>query len=129
MTVHGSTAWYRRWALLSLLPALAAFSAPALLRADEPAKTPAADKALDNEPTTFMRFVDDHNGGGKVEVAEAAYRNDDGVTVHLVGAVHVGEKQYYEGLNKEFDKFDALLYEMVKPANMGAPLPGQSRKA
>ena len=80
--------------------------------------------ALDNEPAEYLRFVDDNHGGGKLQVAVGTYKNDNGVTVHLVGAVHVGEKQYYEGLNKEFEKYDALLYEMVKPANMGAPVKG-----
>jgi hypothetical protein len=43
------------------------------------------------------------------------------VTVHLVGAVHIADPGYYAALNKIFEGYDALLYEMVKPADMGAP--------
>ena len=37
------------------------------------------------------------------------------VTVDLVGAVHIGDAAYYEGLNRRFDGYDALLYELVAP--------------
>src|SRR6185295_4278089 len=35
------------------------------------------------------------------------------------------EKQYYDDLSRTFQKYDALLYEMVKPKDAGAPAPGQ----
>lgn len=37
------------------------------------------------------------------------------VVVDLVGAVHVGDAAYYEVLNKRFEQYDALLYELVAP--------------
>lgn len=126
---HAGYRW-QHWLLLLLAPALVVFCRTAPARAEAPATRPAAvDPALDNEPAEYLRFVDDKHGGGKLEVAEGTYKNDSGVTVHLVGAVHIGEKQYYDGLNKEFEKFDALLYEMVKPANMGAPVPNAKPKS
>lgn len=73
----------------------------------------------------FLRFVDDGDGGGRLEAAIATYKNADGVTVHLVSAVHVGEKKYYQDLEKTFAKYDALLYEMVKPKDAAPPTPGQ----
>jgi hypothetical protein len=39
-----------------------------------------------------------------------------GATVDLIGAVHVGEKSYYDELNKLFEKYDVVLYELVAPA-------------
>ncbi|HZK82170.1 MAG TPA: hypothetical protein VFC46_13905, partial [Humisphaera sp.] len=84
-----------------------------------PAATQAADEAQ------FLRFVEDSNGGGKLQTAITTYSNRVGVTVDLIAAVHVGEESYYEGLNKRFEGYDALLYEMVKPKGMGAPLRGQ----
>ena len=106
-----------------LLPAV-----PAL--AEKPAATrPAKVDALDTEPATWLRFVDDEKGGGKLEVATGTYKNDEGVTVDLIGAVHVGEKSYYEGLSKSFEAYDALLYEMVKPKDAGVPQKGVARKA
>lgn len=35
--------------------------------------------------------------------------------VDLVGAVHVGDKAYYEQLNRMFRQYQALLYELVAP--------------
>jgi hypothetical protein len=79
--------------------------------------------------TPFMRFVDDNHGGGRLETAIATYRNDAGQTVRLVAAVHIGEKSYYEGLNDTFRSDDAVLYEMVKPKGMGAPVPHAPAKS
>ena len=80
----------------------------------------------DSKKTEFLRFVETQDKtGGKLESAIATYRNADGVTVHLVAALHIGEKSYYEGLSKTFPAYDALLYEMVKPKDMPAPTRGQ----
>ena len=38
-----------------------------------------------------------------------------GVEIDLVAVVHIGEKAYYERLNKEFEKYDTVLYELVAP--------------
>jgi hypothetical protein len=35
------------------------------------------------------------------------------LTVDLVAAVHVGDAAYYEALNRRFESYDALLYELV----------------
>jgi hypothetical protein len=74
---------------------------------------------------TFMRFVEQSDGSARLEVADAAYRNPRGVVVHLIGAVHIADATFYQGLNESFDHYDALLYEMVKSRGMGAPQPGQ----
>src|SRR5688572_24946950 len=111
-----------RFALFALL---AAFVAPAAWAKDPEVKPAKAGDAIDNEPATWMRFVEDEKGGGKLDVAIGTYENDKGVKVHLVGVVHVGDKKYYEGLAKTFEGYDALLYEMVKPQGAGAPIKGQ----
>jgi len=36
-------------------------------------------------------------------------------TVELIGAIHLGEAQYYDQLNSMFSKYDALLFEAVMP--------------
>ncbi|QOV88498.1 hypothetical protein [Humisphaera borealis] len=110
-----------------VLAALLALLAPQSLRADEKPADPAtkADRALDTEPAQWMRFTEDGKGNGKLEVGVGTYKNDAGVTVHLVGAVHVGDARYYADLDKLFESYDALLYEMVKPKGAGAPARGQ----
>jgi len=72
----------------------------------------------------FMRFVDKGRAGGSLETAVSRYRNKAGVTVDLVAAVHIGEKSYYQGLDKSFADYDAVLYELVKPKNAETPKPG-----
>src|SRR5437762_8854847 len=83
----------------------------------------AEDKAVAKaDEAKFLRFVDDGDGGGKLEAAIATYEKG-GVKVHLVSAVHVGEKKYYDDLSKTFKGYDSLLYEMVKPKDAAAPGP------
>src|ERR1700710_1644800 len=113
--------------LRKLLPvwiASCALVATARLQAapEVPAPAKVADGAV--EPAKFMRFVDDGHAGGKFESAAVTYRNPEGVSVRLVGAVHIGEKSYYEALNRSFEGDDAVLYEMVKPKESGLPEPG-----
>lgn len=101
--------------------ALALFVLPALARVAAAEEAKAAQKA---EQAQFLRFVDDNDGGGKLQTSIVTLQNDQGVKVHLVAAVHVGEEKYYQGLNKTFQGYDALLYEMVKPKDAPAPEPG-----
>jgi hypothetical protein len=44
--------------------------------------------------------------------------------VDLVTAVHIGEKSYYEQLNREFEGYDAVLYELVAPEGTRVPKGG-----
>ena len=36
-----------------------------------------------------------------------------GISVSLIGAVHIADKAYYEKLNREFRNYDSLLFELV----------------
>jgi hypothetical protein len=90
--------------------------------AGEPATQPSV-------PQSFMRFVDDGKGGGSLQTADVQFRNANGVTVNLVGAIHIGEKTYYDALNREFQGYDAVLYEMVKPKDAAPPAPGDGERS
>lgn len=46
------------------------------------------------------------------------------VLVDLIGAVHIADKRYYDELNKAFDTYDVVLYELVAPRDT-TPTPGQ----
>jgi arsenate reductase-like glutaredoxin family protein len=48
-------------------------------------------------------------------------------SVDLVGAIHVGEQEYYEQLNRLFDDYDAVLFELVAPE--GTKIPRGGRKS
>jgi hypothetical protein len=109
-----------RWLPLVLTAALlVAALAPA--KDAPPARPQAAAAAAAQDRLDFIRFEDDGEGGGTLDTAVATYENPDGVVVHLVAAVHVGEKAYFQGLSDTFDTYDALLYELVKPRGGAVP--------
>ena len=45
-------------------------------------------------------------------------------TVDLVAAVHIADTAYYRQLNREFQAYDAVLYELVAPEESKTPKPG-----
>jgi hypothetical protein len=47
------------------------------------------------------------------------------LVVDLVGVVHVGDRAYYEQLNKLLDKYDVVLYELVAPQGTRVPKGGK----
>jgi hypothetical protein len=58
-------------------------------------------------------------------VIRFAAENRPGVSVDLVGAVHVGDKAYYDELNKLFESYDVVLYELVAPEGTKVPKGGR----
>ncbi len=48
----------------------------------------------------------------------ATYVSPDGQVVDLVGAIHIGERDYFEQLNELFTGYDRVLYEMVDGATL-----------
>lgn len=55
---------------------------------------------------------------GRLETALATYERDDGARVDLIGAVHVGDTNYYAQLQRRFATYDRLLYELIKPDDL-----------
>lgn len=74
----------------------------------------------DVAPSQFTRIVTNDNGAPKsLQLAVVTYapvESGQDVTVDLISAVHVGEKDYYAELNELFRDYDALLYELIAPA-------------
>ncbi|MEE8452223.1 MAG: hypothetical protein V3R99_09920 [Thermoguttaceae bacterium] len=95
-----------------------------------PAAEPEAEsKRKDRDEVEFIRLVRDQSDMPvSMEVAIVRYtpRGDrrGKPTVDLIGAVHIGEKSYYEQLNREFRKYDAVLYELVAPEGTKVPKGG-----
>jgi hypothetical protein len=84
------------------------------------AKEPAA-SADKTQPTKFLRVERDADEKPltlqtAVVHYEAAEAGATDSTVDLIGAVHIGEPSYYDDLNKLFEKYDVVLYELVAPA-------------
>src|SRR5690606_33025469 len=72
--------------------------------------------------TKWVRVEYDEKGKPKsLQTAVVRYKpkgtaaGEKSLEVDLVGAIHVGDAAYYEDLNKRFDAYDALLYELVAP--------------
>ncbi|HEY2251094.1 MAG TPA: hypothetical protein VGH74_08540, partial [Planctomycetaceae bacterium] len=89
------------------------------------AEKPAA-KAVPKNNERFMRVERDPAGDEiALQTAIVRFESDDperkGYVVDLVGAVHVGERSYYEALNDEFEKYDAVLYELVAAEGTRVP--------
>jgi hypothetical protein len=110
------------WGLVQL------FFAP-VLQAQSPqaTKKPAAQKTT---PTQFIRLqLDDKKQPVALETAIVRYGPAGGkgdLEVDLVGAVHIGDKDYYKKLNKQFQQYDVVLYELV--AQPGTVIPKGGRK-
>ena len=58
---------------------------------------------------------------------EVPNKNGKIVYVDLIGAVHVGEKEYYQALNERFEIYDSMLYELVAPEGTVVPKGGGER--
>lgn len=68
-----------------------------------------------DEATDFLRFTEGKKGEGKLQTAIVTYTGKDGVEVDLISAVHVADGAYYRSLQKRFEKYESLLYELIKP--------------
>jgi hypothetical protein len=101
--------------------------------ADEPSGKSAlvavAKEAAKSSRPLYMRLLRD---GKKTPLAlqtsivRCVYkdRSKQDVYVDLVGAVHIGEKAYYQQLNKRFKKYESVLYELVAPEGTRIPKGG-----
>jgi uncharacterized protein YbaP (TraB family) len=125
------SAWLPLAAILLLAGSAAAFLASQLIAGD--------DSAAQNAAAVKRAGEDQQNGDKESEVPEHEYvrirKNErklavaletsvihfadskkyPDATVDLIGAIHLGEPDYYQQLNKLFETYDALLFEAVMP--------------
>jgi hypothetical protein len=115
--------------IISALGCLAALARAA----DEPKASP--EKATEAK---FIRLTRDAERRPQVmETAVVRYLPGDklladkssaarpNVEIDLVGAVHVGDRAYYDELNRLFEKYDVVLYELVAPEGTRVPKGGR----
>ena len=84
--------------LLAAAAAHAGDTAPVFARVDE--DNAGQPRALQMSVTTYVPA-----GGDRL------------LEVDLVGAIHIGDPEYYAELNERFARYDVLLYELVAPAH------------
>lgn len=122
-----------RLLLPKLLAVALAWCTPVL--AGEPSPQAPAKAAVKQKPTAkeknedFLRLVRDQKGS--ITALESAVvtlaprdRSKKTPTVDLIAAVHIGDKGYYQQLNKLFTTYDAVLYELVAPKGTRLPKGG-----
>ena len=99
------------WAVAGL--ALLVYEPP-LRAADPPARKADVKKP---GPPRFLRIQRSDKGEPiALETAVVRFVPTSGkgdITVDLIGAVHVGDADYYRALNRKMTQYDALLYELV----------------
>lgn len=81
-----------------------------------PAAPLLAEEAEEAEPAepVFLRVTETAGGApDALQVAVAEYRAADGTRLDLVGAVHVADPEYFQALNRSFETYDVVLYELV----------------
>ena len=100
-----------------LLPVAAGEEQPAEKKGEPGVKVEAAAGDQEKEPTDFIRIHEDEKTA-RLQTSVTTYEKN-GVRVDLIGAVHIGDKKYYEELNKSFKNYEVLLFEMVGGENIG----------
>jgi hypothetical protein len=117
MPLQKNLIWVASWLCLGW------FWMPSQVDSAEPATPAASEQPADQK---FVRLA--HDAGGAITALETAIvtfqgtrPEEAGLTVDLVGAVHVGEKSYYQALNEAFTHYDAVLFEMVAPEGTRIP--------
>jgi hypothetical protein len=73
-----------------------------------------AHSAAEETKSKFIRFAEEE-ASDSLQTAVVTYQSPQQVQVDLVGAVHIADKAYFDGLNTRFKAYDAVLYELVGP--------------
>lgn len=70
--------------------------------------------AVEQKPAVpdYVRFEEDDKGA-RLQTAVASFQNGKGVTVDIIGAVHIADRAYYDALNTRFKTYERVLYELV----------------
>ena len=117
----------RCWPKVSLAFLCLLYACSISLQAGE---KPQANKDKESSSRFIRLSRDEKNQPLALEAAIVRYvpkdRGKKSPIVDLVTAVHIGEKNYYERLNKEFEGYDAVLYELVAPEGTRVPKGGGS---
>jgi hypothetical protein len=85
----------------------------------------AADAKQEHTFADFMRVVKEEGKKVPTSLDTAVMKFTDeknNIEVDLIGAVHIGDKEYYRELNEIFKRYDVLLYELVAEKDARPPV-------
>jgi hypothetical protein len=90
---------------------------------------PAGEPPQPDRDTQFLRLTrEDDQSPVALEAAIVRFApkgdRPAALTVDLIAAVHAAEKSYYDELNRQFEEYDAVLYELVAPPGTRIPQDG-----
>ncbi len=91
------------------------FALPLCADDKKPDATPAekSEEKREKEPLPdYIRFAEDDKSA-RLEIAIKTFAMPSGQKVDLIGVVHIADATYYADLNKRFDAYDAVLFELV----------------
>lgn len=115
-----ASGWQTSTARLSLLLAITVVSsAPAFSLPAPPAHSASVAKAQQSY-VRESRGVDDNRDALQTEIRRFDPVKGNGPSIYLVAAIHIGEKSYYEQLQRFLDKQDVVLYERVRRSRAAA---------
>lgn len=107
---------------LSALAVAILLQSPATVPAAEPLPFPALDPdgpasvtLVETEEVVrpdYVRLTSDDQSN-RLEVKIGKLELPDGRKVHLVGVVHLGDKSYYEEIDRRLAQYDSVLFELV----------------
>lgn len=83
-----------------------------------------AQESGSGDSSLFARVSHSPDGNpAALQIAIVRYvsAEDSDVAVDLIGAVHIGDAAYYQELNRRFQGYDALLYELIAPPGTEVP--------
>lgn len=87
------------------------------------------DAAEEEKSTSYIRL--ERNDAGEPTALQTATgrfvsaTGDGDLVVDLVSVVHIGDEAYYRVLNKQFEQYDTVLYELVAPKGTRIPKGGR----
>ncbi len=89
----------------------------------------AKDAAVAEESSAYVR-VERNEAGEPIALQTATGRfvsasGEGDVVVDLVSVVHIADEAYYRVLNKQFEQYDVVLYELVAPKGTRIPKGGR----
>lgn len=112
-----------------LLMTAAAVQADEATTVQEKSAAPAKVPPVAKPKSLYMRVLRDPQGKPlalQTSIIRCVFKDPArrDVYVDLIGAVHVGEKAYYQKLNKRFADYESVLYELVAPEGTRIPKGG-----
>lgn len=103
------------------------------LKVGKETSAPGAGQKNENpDKVAFLRIrKNEAEEPASLQVAIARYEfgegPNNGAYVDLIGAVHIGSKEYYAELNRRFKGYDSMLYELVADPSANKPIQRSKR--